>query len=27
MKELRTGVNQAEEVGVEGTASRPDQSS
>lgn len=26
MKELRTGANQAEEVGVEGTASRPEQS-
>lgn len=26
MKELRAGANQAEEVGVEGTASRPEQS-
>lgn len=26
MKEARTDANQAEEVGVEGTASRPEQS-
>lgn len=26
MKELRAGANQAEEVGVEGTTSRPEQS-